>query len=316
VPNLVQRYEMGDYYHAGWLCVVKSVSDLAAMGACPTGVVVSVDFPVDTRVDDFDSFFRGVVECVSAHGTALLGGNIKEAQDKPHAVSCAIGTTDSSKALFRGNANPGDLLFVVDRADWGGFWAGIASHLRKDQCSALPDGLLSSVRDMALKPRAKVKQGQVLLAEAPPAFCMDNSDGLLASAFDLAKSMDIDVMLTLEGSLLDPSIQKVAQACDCDARAWALGWGSCHLLCAADKATVTRAEAVLRTVGSELVIAGEVRKGNGQVYVNGQLISQSTSASLRGDQFNPASFWQIGPKQYTEDMLSRSLEEIIGHHVP
>lgn len=317
-PNLVQRIGMGDYYHAGWLSIAKSISDLAAMGACPTGVTISVDFPVDLSISDFDRFFQGVIDCAASHQTSLVGGNIKEAHTwnrrhervVPQAVSCAVGYTRTSQALLRGEPVPGDLLCIVDKNEFGGFWSGIASHLRKDDCASLPKDLIERARKMALIPRAMVKEGQALLEQAPPRFCMDNSDGLLASALDLVKEGNVDAHFNLHCDMFSSTVRKVAVACGCDCRLWALGWGSCHLLCAASEAAMSKAQTVLQELGSELIVVGEVTDGNGKVVVNNREISETTTSSMRGDQFNPDSFWRSGPKQYTEDMISKRLEEL------
>jgi len=309
---------MGDYYHAGWLCVVKSISDLAAMGAIPSGVVVSVDLPPEAPVEYFDRFFEGVVECSEAHGTMLIAGNIKEAHAKdsrgevvPQAVSCAIGYTPRGKALLRGAPKPGDRLFVVDKAEFGGFWAGIATHLKANVCSALQQDLVHQARQMALTPRAKVREAAALLANSDIAFCMDNSDGLLASALDLVKTNDVDAFLSIGTDQVSAVASRVAEACGCDSRAWALGWGACHLLCAASPENTANADSILRSLGSEMVVIGEVVAGSGTVIVNGGKVSAKTSSSLRGDQFNPDSFWQIGVKKYADDMLSLSIEDIV-----
>ncbi len=311
IPNLVQRLGMGDYYHAGWLCVVKSLSDLASMGASPLGVVVTVDFPRQTAIQTFDSFFNGVVACSSAHGTALLGGNIREARERSHAVSCAVGATRTKQALLRGAACPGDMLFVVDRADFGGFWAGIATQERKGKCSTLSEDLLSRVRSMALTPTAKVEQGQILLEKAPPRFCMDTSDGLLACALDLVALSDVDAVISLEDDIVAHEIHEVAAACNSDARAWALSWGTCHLLCSADRDAVVAAKAALETIGSELVVLGEVVSGHGKIIVDGQCVTKKASSLLGGYQFSPGSFWGGDVKRHVEDMMSKSIEDFL-----
>ena len=311
IPNLVQVLGMGTYYHAGWLSAVKSLSDVAAMGARPTGLVVAVEFPPDTCCTDFDAFFQGFIDCCSKHGTTLLGGNLKESSGGCYAISCALGVTDSDTALKRGRPNPGDVLFVVDREDLGGFWAGIATHVYRERCSGIPESILSSARELALTPRAKVIQGQALLREAPMSICMDNSDGLLASAIELVSLSTVDAVFDLETKKLSSTVQTIAETVGADPRLWMLGWGSYHLLCSAADDMILGIQKTLNSLGSEPVIVGSVQAGSGLVIVNDITISANTPPMFRGDQFVTGSFWQSDPNTYVHAMMTRSIEDIV-----
>ncbi len=317
LPNIVQRLGIGDYYHAGWLCVVKSISDIAAMGGTPSGIVVAVDFSNDLTIDNFDRFFQGVIECAMAHDTHLIGGNIKEGggkgKEKEHAVSCGIGYINKDQALMRGKVKSGDLLFIVDREDFGGYWAGIAESILAEKQSILKGKHLNEIISMALTPMAKVKQAQIMLYTAPPSFCMDNSDGMIASAFELVKQGDVDVVFSIEKNMFKSSIRKVAEAYNCDVRTWAYIWGSASLFCAADEATVKKIEAELNRINSNIVVVGEVHTGNGQVSVclDDNISLVDISPALKGEQFVSGSFWEKGAMTVTHELLKMSQEELL-----
>ena len=313
LPNLVQHIGMGDYYHGGWLSAVKSISDLAAVGAKPIGLTVAAEFPNSLSLDDFDLFFRGFVECAQEHGTPLVGGNIRDAENKPHAVSFAVGIDETNASLSRGQVRPGDQVYVVEQSDLGGFWAGIAAYLNKNKCADLKREDLEQVYEAALRPRAKVTEGGLLTSNAPPSFCMDASDGILESCAEIAERQRIDVCLNMEHDPFSDSVTKIAQACQADPRVWALAWGGCLLFCVSRPDIVEGARRVLYDHGVKLVIIGEIREGVGQVFINinNKLTPFNDLGVFGGERFRKTSFRISKQKDFLETILSSRLEDII-----
>ncbi len=309
IPNMVQHIGIGNYYHAGWLCVVKSLSDIAAVGAKPLGICLAVEFPREMKIDNFDAFFKGAAECAVSHGTRLLGGNIKETRDKSHAVSFGMGVTYENIGLSRGLPKHDDVLFLVDKNDFGGFWAGVMTWLQPEQSETLGTNTLDTLRLMALKPRAKIEEGAILLKD-PPSFCMDTSDGLLTSATEIAHLTNADVVLQLDDLTFTEPVQTAATMLGCDARIWGLGWGSYQLLCAADNNIAQKAIKALEEIGSHAFIIGRIRKGLGRVLINAEGKEHFISGPVctRGEQFHPDSFWKRGINDYINLMKSPSVK--------
>src|SRR5712671_5686858 len=57
---VVCMVERPDMYHYGRMTILINVSDLAAMGAQPLGIVVSTVMPEDMSVREFDRFLDGI----------------------------------------------------------------------------------------------------------------------------------------------------------------------------------------------------------------------------------------------------------------
>jgi len=336
-PNLTARLGMGGYYEIGWLCVAKSLSDLAAVGAKPLGVTVSVDLVPDTPLQEFDEFFNGVIECAVAHGTSLIGGNIKEIKsrkrlsDSPQAdrliegtaVSAAVGFTSSSGSLLRGPVGLDHVLYVIERGDLGGFWAGVAAHQQKRFCGNVSPQVIASVVEMTCRPKAKVAAAEVLSKSVRPAFCMDNSDGLLASVLELLSASEdsLDCVISLKESDFPDGVREVASACRnpsrgyfTDVRNWALGWGTCQLLCASDDEGFALAQRALAVIGCEPVAVGRTQAGSGRILVEDESGQHAFDASafIKCEQFLPHSFWALGPEAYAEIMLRFRLRDLSG----
>src|SRR5438552_14704413 len=58
----------------GWRAAAVNLSDLAASGADPDGLVVALAAPGDTRVDDVPELYEGMAET----GVPVLGGDTTE----------------------------------------------------------------------------------------------------------------------------------------------------------------------------------------------------------------------------------------------
>jgi thiamine-monophosphate kinase len=187
--DLVLTHDMlveGVHFRAGdpaqdvaWKLLAVNLSDLAAKGAVPLGVLMGYALTGDA---DWDRAFVVGLESALAHfETPLLGGDTVALYGAPRVLSLtAIGR--SAIAPPRSGARAGDALYltgIVGRA-------GLGLHGDPDHARAY------------LRPQPRLAEGQAL---APIVHAMmDVSDGLLidaqrmAAASGLALSIDLDVV--------------------------------------------------------------------------------------------------------------------------
>jgi thiamine-monophosphate kinase len=90
----------------GFRAAAVNLSDLAASGARPEGLVVSLGAPSDTRVDDVVELYRGIAET----GVPVVGGDTTRAAELILSVT-ALGRAERTPG--RGGALPGDVLVVT-----------------------------------------------------------------------------------------------------------------------------------------------------------------------------------------------------------
>jgi thiamine-monophosphate kinase len=90
----------------GFRAAAVNLSDLAAAGATPDGLVVSLGAPEDTRLEDVLELYEGIAEA----GVAVVGGDTTKAGSLVLSVT-AIGR--SGRVPGRSGARPGDLLVVT-----------------------------------------------------------------------------------------------------------------------------------------------------------------------------------------------------------
>jgi thiamine-monophosphate kinase len=90
----------------GFRAAAVNISDLAASGARPLGLLVGVCTPAHHSLSDMVEMYEGMAET----GTTVLGGDLSTASELVLAVT-AVGRAERTPG--RGGARPGDLLVVT-----------------------------------------------------------------------------------------------------------------------------------------------------------------------------------------------------------
>lgn len=171
-----------------WKLIATNLSDLAAKGAVPIGVLTAHALG---EADWDAAFAEGLRAVLEAYDVPLLGGDtIRLPNGAVRVFGCtAIGRATCSPVPARSGAKPSDALWVV--GDIGDAFAGftlLEAGLEAEV--AVPDSLAAAY----LRPAPLLTEGQAL---APHVHAMmDVSDGLLLDAARLAEasglSVDID----------------------------------------------------------------------------------------------------------------------------
>jgi thiamine-monophosphate kinase len=160
-------------YTMGWRAVAVSLSDIAAMGGRPLGVVIALGAPqFDKKF--LEEFLDGAVACCDACETKLLGGDT-DRHGELTIVTTALG--EAQKPVLRSGARPEELVCVT--GDLGRTAAAL--HLLHEREHEQANALLR------FTPR--LREGQAL---APLASSMiDISDGLARSLYQLGEASQV-----------------------------------------------------------------------------------------------------------------------------
>ena len=104
----------------GHRCLARGLSDLAAMGAEPLGVFLSLALPARLPAAWPERFLDGFLALAGNHRVPLAGGDTAQSPSisKQHegliaADIVAVGQIPRGKALLRSGARPGDLIYVT-----------------------------------------------------------------------------------------------------------------------------------------------------------------------------------------------------------
>lgn len=179
-----------DPYTMGWVAAQSSLSDLAAVGCSPLGLLFSSQWGAQFTDEMKSEVARGFLDALRSAKTFLLGGDSGAAQST---VLTGVGLGMSSvQPVGRLGLKPGDILCVTGKTGSG---------------PALAFGLLLGdgnklYSESNFRPQARLEEGRVLngLASA----VMDTSDGLLSALNTLRSMNDVEFDLTWNEQTLDP----------------------------------------------------------------------------------------------------------------
>ncbi|WP_213979129.1 thiamine-phosphate kinase [Sphingomonas sp. dw_22] len=166
-----------------WKLLAVNLSDLAAKGARPRGVLLGYPLAGDSAWDA--AFLDGLGAALATFECPLLGGDtIALAPGAPRILSLtALGASGSAPA--RSGAKTGDALWVT------GTIGDAGAGLKIAQGAEGPPKLLARYR----RPRPRLAEGQAL---GPVVHAMmDVSDGLLIDADRMAKASGLAVSIDL-----------------------------------------------------------------------------------------------------------------------
>ncbi|MBK9375692.1 MAG: hypothetical protein IPN03_18725 [Holophagales bacterium] len=272
VDTVCEEIRLGLYRDprtAGRLAAAAALSDLAAVGAEPLGLLLSVTLPpVDVDAVQ-EAVARGVAETVAAAGTFVLGGDTNEGDDL--SVGCtAAGTVPCGSQLRRVGISPGDLLFSAGPLGLG---AAVAASTLFAGGTLLPES--------ALAPPCRIAHGIALRGIASAA--MDTSDGLVATLDQLARLNGVALHLTRPPEeLLDPRALDVARRLGLPLLALlAAAQGEQELVFAVPPQGLPALEVAAARLGWTPAPVGRAESGHG-IVVNGALFDGARARNLLG----------------------------------
>jgi thiamine-monophosphate kinase len=165
----------------GYKAVMAALSDLAAMGARPRGLVVAVTSPTGT---DLDALHHGVAEAARLASTPVVGGDLSRGHDVSVAVT-VLGECPGRGAVLRSGAKPGDELLVT-----GPLGRAAAGLRRRRAGASLNDELVEAHR----RPWPRLSEG--MAARGSHAHAMiDLSDGIGLDLHRLADASGVGFAL-------------------------------------------------------------------------------------------------------------------------
>jgi thiamine-monophosphate kinase len=162
------RFDLLSWRDLGFRAAAANISDLAASGAEPLGLIVAVGLPGETELADVVELYEGLNE----PGVSVRGGDTTQAPSVLLSVT-AVGRAD--RVPGRAGAKPGDLLVVSGPLGAAG--------------SAFRSGRLA-------RPPLRVAEGRRLARVANA--MLDLSDGLGADAAHIAARSGCRLAIELE----------------------------------------------------------------------------------------------------------------------
>ncbi|MFY9716446.1 MAG: thiamine-phosphate kinase [Thermoplasmata archaeon] len=231
-----------------------SLSDLAAKGATPAGLLVSLIVPAGTPQRWAEAVVRGSEAAAAKFGAHVIGGDTK-AGGLRAVVSTAIGWGRERRLAPRSGARVGDVLVTTGSVGRGG--------LAYERSRRGPGDRRAALRAL-LDVRPRVREGVVL---APQVHAMlDTSDGLAEGCRLMAAASGVRTIVQDRALPIDPALAR-ENLSERRRRSVAFFGGDYELLAAVPAERVDAAIRSVRTVGGRLTRIGEVARGHGAILV-------------------------------------------------
>jgi thiamine-monophosphate kinase len=209
-------YELGymNEYDLGFYLAAANISDIAAMGAVPIGLLSVVRYTSDMSDKAFESVLRGIRDACQRSGVLNVGGDIGTAERLILSAS-AMGVCEPGTALTRHGASAGDLVAISGRTGIAGAAMFYFSQKQQQGWSLGSDDegtLLAAWK----RPFAEVDLGRVLASFRIASACQDSSDGLKASIEQVAAASSVGITLNEAAVPIDPVIERLADLANLD----------------------------------------------------------------------------------------------------
>lgn len=253
-------------YDLGWYLAGANLSDVAAMGAKPLGLLSVIRYPKELPDMDFQDLLRGITEGCREAGALNVGGDIGSADDIILSGS-AFGIVERSSILSRKGASPGDLLVVTGQTGEAGAAmklsrAGLLDHLT----SVEQEHLLSRWRRV----RPRIREGRAFATSGVVTSCIDTSDGLKAAILSLARASEVKISVESEWLPRSDAISCAARLLGCSAETLIFGDSvDFELVATVNPSGIGQLTKTFRENEMTLHLLGRVYPGEGAFYREG-----------------------------------------------
>lgn len=176
--------------HLGYKAVMVNLSDIYAMNAYPTQIMVSLAISSKYTVEALEALYDGIKSACQRHGVDIVGGDMTSAPRGMMLNISALGQAREEQLTYRNTAQPGDLICVS--GDLGAAYLGL-QLLEREKEVYLTDKKAQPQLDeynylvgRQLKPEARKDIIDMFdQAEFLPTSMIDISDGLGSEIFHI-----------------------------------------------------------------------------------------------------------------------------------
>lgn len=216
--------------HLGYKAVAVNLSDIAAMNATPTQILVAIAVSNRFPVEALEEIYTGISLACKKYNVDLIGGDTTSSQTGLVITITAIGLENSENIVQRNGAKENDLLVVT--GDLGGAYAGL-QILEREHSVFLADPNMQPemegydyILERQLKPEARTDIKKMLEdLDIKPTSMIDVSDGLASEVLHLSKQSNVGFHVYENKIPLDPLTASTADELNLNPTMCALNGG-------------------------------------------------------------------------------------------
>ncbi len=168
----------------GHKCLARGLSDIAAMGARPVAVFLSLAVPRELtrgRLSWVDRFYDGLLGLAERWQAPLAGGDLAQSPAGVAADIVVIGAVQRGRALLRSAAKAGDTLYVT--GSLGGAAVELRSLTQSKKRTTVPSqpfraAMRATAEHPHFFPQPRIAIGRALVRQRLATAAIDISDGL------------------------------------------------------------------------------------------------------------------------------------------
>ncbi|MCL2810283.1 MAG: AIR synthase family protein [Clostridia bacterium] len=200
----------------GQLAVQVSVNDVAAAGAEPLGVLLTVLAPPEATPEDIGKVVREAAEEAAAQGLQIIGGHteVTDAVRRMVLSSTVVGRVKLEALKRTGGARPGDALVMTKQAALEGtaILAQDAAHKLRNSLTELE---LSEAHRLIGK-LSVLPEGRIAAQSGATAMHDATEGGVLGAAWEMAEASGLGLCLRLDDIPVRPVTRKLCDALGID----------------------------------------------------------------------------------------------------
>jgi thiamine-monophosphate kinase len=255
------EFRTSSFEDIGYKAAIANLSDIAAMGARPDYVLVSLAFPASWTMARVRCLYKGIMAACHTHRVALIGGDTSSSPDRVFLNLTVLGSIPPGAALFRSGARVGDLVYVSGTL--GDSLAGLvlltAGQRRRDS-RRLTASHRRFLVGRHLRPTARLRLGAILSAQRLATAAIDLSDGLSGDLRHLCEQSCVGAELDVSALPLSSALRAYSQAFHCDPASLALQGGEDYeLLFTVPTAKQQALDRATRRIGHRVTCIGVIR---------------------------------------------------------
>lgn len=194
--------------HLGYKVAVAGISDIVAMNATPTQILVSIAVSNRFPVEALEEIYAGISLMCKKYKIDLVGGDTTSSQTGLVINITAIGIEKEEEIVTRKGAKPNDLLVVT--GDLGGAYMGLqilerehSVYLQNPNMQPEMQGY-DYILERQLKPEARTDIKEILKElDIKPTSMIDISDGLASEVLHLSDQSGVGFRLYEEKIPMD-----------------------------------------------------------------------------------------------------------------